>query len=142
MHGGEPTVQQRHERHERDEHRDDIEHQVQPLARPPRRGVEQVHVLLGHVELDGAVRLGRLGLRLEQLRHHDGAGRGHDHRGQEVPRLDPERDVSFALCSAGVMTQAASLTGDWSCAIRRAIARISSDGIRKRSARRRRRLNA
>ena len=43
----EAAVEERHQRDERHQHRDHVEHQLQPLARPAGRGVEQVHVRFG-----------------------------------------------------------------------------------------------
>ncbi len=93
MNPAEQTIHQCDERDERDEHRDHVQHEVQPFARPARRGIEHVHVGARNIDLHAAARLGDPSLRLQDLRHHDRARCGHDDGGQEMTRLDPERDV-------------------------------------------------
>ncbi len=66
-------VDQRDQRQERDEHRADVQRQVQPLARAAPGRVDHVDVGPLDLQLHRPHRLGRLGLGHEHLGHHDRA---------------------------------------------------------------------
>ena len=89
----EQGVDQRDERHERDQHGADVEREREALAGTAPRRIDHVDVGALDLEADVAHRLGHLGFRNEDLGHHQRAGRGHDDGGQQVLRLDAEQDV-------------------------------------------------
>ena len=93
MHPAEAAVDEGHDGDERDQHGDHVQHEVQPLGGAPGCRVHDVYVGPGDVELQAPQRFGHLGLRLQELGHHDRSRRRHDDGRQEVPRLDPERDI-------------------------------------------------
>ena len=89
----EQSVDERDECDERNQHRDHIEHQLQTFACAAGCRIQHVHVGARDVHFDTAEGLRDLGLRLEDLRHHDRPWRRHDDRRQQMTCFDPKRDV-------------------------------------------------
>ena len=72
------------EREKRDQHRADVQRQRQPFGGAAARRVDDVDVGALDLERHRAHGLRRAGLGHEDLGHHQRAGRGHDHRRQQV----------------------------------------------------------